>query len=78
MPWTLKYNICWSPVVLFSSANGDSAVESSSDEGEGGESMVGVEDEGGDGDTSENGDSSDSDDDDDKFSGFNPFGLNDG
>ena len=57
-----------------SSADGDSAVESSSDEGEGGEVMEGV---GGEEGEEESGESSDDDSgsNDDKF---NPFGLNDG
>ena len=59
-----------------SSADGDSAVVSSSDEGEGGEGMEGVGEEGaGESGDSDDGDSTSSDD---SFSSFNPFGLNDG
>ena len=61
-----------------SSADGDSAVESSSDEGEGGDMMEGVggEEEEGEGEE-ESGDSSDDDSGSD-HDNFNPFGLNDG
>ena len=60
-------------VVFFtSSANRDSAVESSSDEGEGGEVMEEGVDE-----MEESGESSD-DDSGSNDDNFNPFGLNDG
>ena len=65
-----RHTVCG--VHYCSSADGDSAVESSSDEGEGGEVMEGVG-----GEEEEEEDSSD-DDSGSNDDNFNPFGLNDG